>query len=42
MFINLFFLFIGVIIGIILMACVSSSSRMSFKEEMYNLYKEKK
>ena len=35
----LLFFFLGVIVGIIIMACTAASARKSFEEEFYNLNK---
>lgn len=38
---NLLFLFFGIIIGIIIMACIAASGRKSFEEEIIHSYEEK-
>ena len=39
---SLLFLFLGVIIGIIIMACIVASGRESFEEEVYKNLEENK
>lgn len=39
--INLFFLFLGIITGIFIMACIAASGRKSFEEEIICYYEEK-
>lgn len=39
---NLLFLFFGIIIGMIIMACAAASGRKSFEEEVYKNLEENK
>ena len=39
---NILFLFFGIIIGIIIMSCITASGRKNFEEEIIRSYEERK